>query len=60
MKLTGELSQNSAPGSREFMSKLQIAITTLWKGLSVMEQENYAVTATEWNEKVPPNFIQSR
>jgi hypothetical protein len=60
MKLTGELSENSTPGSRRFMSKLQIATTTLWNGLSVKEQENYTVTATEWNEKVPPNFIQSR
>lgn len=59
MKLTQKMSK-SAPGTRDFLSLLQPATTSLWNDLSVEEQEHYAEIARDWSENAPPNHIQSR
>jgi hypothetical protein len=49
-----------APGSQAFLGALQDATTSLWKKLSVEEQEQYEDIAKEWSEDRPPKHIQAK
>ncbi|KAH9012087.1 hypothetical protein EDB85DRAFT_1900550, partial [Lactarius pseudohatsudake] len=48
------------PGSEAFLGALQDATTSLWKKLSIEEQEPYADIAKEWSEDKPPRDIQAK
>ncbi|KAH9010972.1 hypothetical protein EDB85DRAFT_2160497 [Lactarius pseudohatsudake] len=48
------------PGSQAFLGALQDATTSLWKKLSIEEQEQYAEIAKEWSEDRPPRDIQAK
>ncbi|KAH9008808.1 hypothetical protein EDB84DRAFT_1446695 [Lactarius hengduanensis] len=48
------------PGSQAFLGALQDATTSLWKKLSIEEQEPYAEMAKEWSEDRPPRDIQAK
>ncbi|KAH9014735.1 hypothetical protein EDB84DRAFT_1568013 [Lactarius hengduanensis] len=48
------------PGSQAFLGALQDATTSLWKKLSIEEQEPYAEIAKEWSEDRPPRDIQAK
>ncbi|KAH9043472.1 hypothetical protein EDB83DRAFT_2227854, partial [Lactarius deliciosus] len=54
-KLSGAL-----PGSEAFLGALQDATTSLWKKLSIEEQEPYAEIAKEWSEDRPQRDIQAK
>ncbi|KAI9434984.1 hypothetical protein H4582DRAFT_2059865 [Lactarius indigo] len=58
-----ELAQSMSggiPGSQAFLGALQDATTSLWKKLSIEEQEPYAEIAKEWSEDRPPRDIQAK
>ncbi|KAH9015700.1 hypothetical protein EDB85DRAFT_2156481 [Lactarius pseudohatsudake] len=48
------------PGSEAFLGALQDATTSLWKKLSIEEQEPYADIVKEWSEDKPPRDIQAK
>ncbi|KAH8986674.1 hypothetical protein EDB86DRAFT_2832630 [Lactarius hatsudake] len=54
-KLSGAL-----PGSEAFLGALQDATTSLWKKLSIEEQEPYVEIAKEGSEDRPPRDIQAK
>ncbi|KAH9012165.1 hypothetical protein EDB85DRAFT_2159239 [Lactarius pseudohatsudake] len=58
-QLTQKLS-GGVPGSEAFLGALQDATTSLWKKLSIEEQEPYADIAKEWSEDKPPRDIQAK
>ncbi|KAH9074355.1 hypothetical protein EDB83DRAFT_2516178 [Lactarius deliciosus] len=58
-QLTQKLS-GGLPGSEAFLGALQDATTSLWKKLSIEEQEPYAEIAKEWSEDRPLRDIQAK
>jgi hypothetical protein len=54
------MSKGAPPGSKEYLSKLQNAITKLWKAVPEADKQVYANLAQKWSSEAPPPKIQSR
>ena len=54
------MSKGAPPGSKEYLSKLQNAITKLWKAVPEKDKQMYANLAQKWSNEAPPPKIQAR